>query len=244
MATPESVLSGVVEEDGDGEGLDERERLERTARAFSRTADRARRRLDEIIPQSRSVQQLGIVLGIGTDKAAMVKRLLEEEDEREIRLAQSQAEVIVSLFPLALEAAGVPVGPLRPVLGELLRRASEGGPLVVSPAVAEPAYAAVRDYFGRIVREELEAERRALPPGPGDEEVQVQEADVVEPDAESPVEEIADAEVVPKKSIEEQASEMTARIMEKMRAQAVDEQGFGVGWRESPGTFDARAPGF
>ena len=36
---------------------------------------------------------------------------------------------------------------------------------------------------------------------------------------------------------------MTARIMAKMKAEDADREPFGVGWRESPGTFDMKAPG-
>ena len=44
----------------------------------------------------------------------------------------------------------------------------------------------------------------------------------------APDEEIAEAEVV-EKSIEEQAAEVTARIMEKMRAEETEAGAFGVG---------------
>ena len=182
------VVSSDPVEDVAGEELDEREEMRRAVKALRRTAERARERLDQVIPTARGPQQIGVSLGIALDKAERLETLLQAAEEREIRLAQGQAEVIASLFPLALEAAGVPVGPFRPVLGDLLRRAGGGEPLVVSPAVAQPAYAAVRGYFERILRDELEAERRALPAGPDEPEEapsgSVDGVVVVDPDGE------------------------------------------------------------
>lgn len=236
LVTPEPVLSDLVEDEDDDEDLDEQERLRRAARAFSRTADRARRRLDEIIPQSRSVQQLGIVLGIGTDKAAMVKRLLEEEDEQQRRLGDDQAEMIVTVLQMFLRAVGVPITDAgRTVMRGLLGRATTGDVLVADPADAEQAAAEVFAHFERRVLRRLEEERRALPAGPDeDAEVQVQEADVVVVQP-LPDEEVVEAEVVDDRSIAEQAREMTERIMEKMRAEQAEQEGFGVGVHVSRG---------
>ena len=245
MAAPESVLSDFVEDEDVGEGLDERERLERTARAFSRTADRARRRLDEIIPQSRSVQQLGIVLGIGTDKAAMVKRLLEEEDEREVRLSEDQAQLVAEVLRMFVQALGLPVTDAgRGVIRGLLGRAAAGDVLLADPADAEEAQAEVFAHFERLVLRRLEEGRKQLPAGP--EEVEEVAEGVAFEDGVLKDEEIADAEVVePELSLEERAKQMAARICEKLNAQAVEEQGFGVGSLESrAGGFDMPRGGF
>lgn len=221
-------------------GEDWRAGRERTAHGAAQVAreaiEQARRDIRDGKPLR--AQQSMTAAGIAVDKLTIIENQLAAYEERQMRLVDGQAQVVAALFPIALAAAGVPVGPFRPVLGDLLRRASEGGPLVVSPAIAQPAYAAVRGYFERILRDELGEERRQLPAGP--EEVQVREADVVvEPDGESPAEEeTAEAEVVVEKSIEEQAREMTARIVAKMQADQVEREEFGVG------RLEPRAGGF
>jgi hypothetical protein len=221
--------------------------LSRTARAARRAAEKAIARLEEALPTARNPQALAVAVGVMTDKAAQLQRILDEEEERKARLAQGQAQVIAGLFPLALEAAGVPVGPFRPVLGELLRRASEGGPLAVSPAVAQPAYAAVRGYFERVLREELGEDRKALSAGPDEDEHDVA---TVDRDLESTVadatvgEELAYGEVVsdPERERPFDAAAVARRVFERIQAQEGGTD-FGVG-RHAPrsGGFDVEDP--
>ena len=247
------VLSDPVEVVAGGE-LDEREEMRRAVKALRRTAERARERLDQVIPTARGPQQIGVSLGIALDKAERLETLLQAAEDREIRLAQDQAEVIASLFPLALEAAGIPVAPFRPVLGELLRRAGEGGPLAVSPAVAQPAHAAVRGYFERILRDDLEAERRALPAGDDEDEPLAQKwaeslaagVEVIADAEPAPDEEpVVEAEVVDdERSLEERAAELAERVIARMQAEQTEREGFGVGVHEPRGGgFDMRIPG-
>ena len=162
-------------------GEDWRAGRERTAHGAAQVAreaiEQARRDIRDGKPLR--AQQSMTAAGIAVDKLTIIENQLAAYEERQMRLAEGQAQVVVEVFALALEAAGVPAGPFRPVLGELLRRAGRGEPLLVSPAVSEPARAAIRDYFERAVRREIEEERKALPAAPEDE-VQVQEADVVD----------------------------------------------------------------
>jgi hypothetical protein len=241
------VSSAPVSQEDDG---DLGAQLSRTAQAARRAAEKAIARLEEALPTARNPQALAVAVGVMTDKAAQLQRILDEEEERKARLAQGQAEVIAGLFPLALQAAGVPVDAFRPVLGELLRRAGEGGPLVVSPAVAQPAYAAVRGYFERIFREELEEDRWALPAGPDAvEEAEAQElCDALSAGGEVTVgavpdaEEVADAEVVDERSLDEQARELSARIMENMAEEERAEPWSALRTRTAPSTFSVDDP--
>ncbi len=253
MAPAAPVVSPVpVGEVDDG---DLGAQLSRTAQAARRAAEKAIARLEEALPTARNPQALAVAVGVMTDKAAQLQRILDEEEERKARLAQGQAEVIAGLFPLALEAAGVPVAPFRPVLGELLRRAGEGGPLTVSPAIAQPAYAAVRGYFERILREELEEERRMLAAGSSSDDEQ-DEAEarrlsdallaggevVVGADVPVPDSDVVEAEVVDERSIDEQAAELAERVMAKMNAEEGAEPWSALRTRIAPSTFSVDDP--
>ena len=213
-------------------------------RELEKTADLGIKELQATMRQgSRSPQSLAISIGIVLDKASQLAAAMRELEDREVRLAQDQAQLINVILGHALEALGIPTDPLRSVMRQLLEQATTGGPYFVSPAVAQQAYADIRQHFERIAG----AERRQLPAG------ELAEPDEVSPEnfadgvevkaAEGEGEEVTDAEVVvDERSIEQKAKALADRVIARMAAEEAEPE-FGVGHHaRRAGAFDISDP--
>lgn len=204
----------------DDDGVDLDEQLRRTAAAARRAAEKAIARLDEALPQSRNVQSIAVAIGVLSDKASMLERLLVEAEERKMRLAGDQAEVIAALLRAFVDALGLRGSKSAPrVIRALLTQASAGDVLVVSPADAEVLQAEVRERHCAGLRRGIEAERLALP-APDDELVEadpvkaitgdtdggevIEEADVVEDELSKP---LFDPDAIARKIAAEEAGD-------------------------------------
>ena len=234
-------------------GEDWRVGRERTAHGAAQVAreaiEQARRDIRDGKPLR--AQQSMTAAGIAVDKLTIIENQLAAYEERQTRLSQGQAEVVVEVLRLGLQAAGIPTDALRGVFRELFEQAGRGGPLSVSPAIGQPASVAVLTHFERITRVKLEAERKALaaPEISAPDNSREAGADGVvvdEPDhpGESLGEEVAEAEVVADgRSIEERAKELADRVIANMAAEQAKQEGFGVGRHPSrAGGFDIDDP--
>ena len=110
------------------------------AEAAWRAAQEALRRCGELIEDGdlRQAQSASVVYGVLVDKAEVLERAAQTASERQIRLAEAQAELIVRVIKSYHEAIGLTFGPAaRTTLSALLRRAEAGEPLVAPPGVEE-----------------------------------------------------------------------------------------------------------
>jgi hypothetical protein len=179
------------------------ERKEAGANATYRAATEALERVRELLKagEERKAKDAAIALGILLDKSGILENAAQAQQDRQLRLAQATGQQLAAIIHLAFEAIGIrPTESVRALVADLLRQASSGGPLVVSPALAQPAWSDVRERLRAEILQELEEERLALPaPSEPDEPDVVKEIEPepADPKRESSEDEITDADVMP-----------------------------------------------
>jgi len=89
------------------DGAFERRVLERAKRAV----EAGIRRLEELIPTAKGVQSIAISTGILLDKAAALDRIIAEAQEREVRIAERDAQMLVAMFKAYFTSLGLPETP-------------------------------------------------------------------------------------------------------------------------------------
>src|SRR5207248_482399 len=111
-------------------------------------------------------QRAMITAGIAADKTGQLSEAAERAEERAARLNEGQALKIAELLTAWCKALGIPLTASVSAVGrELLERAGREDVLVVSPVLAEPAAAEIRERMRTQLREEIEAHLRAEPHG-------------------------------------------------------------------------------
>jgi hypothetical protein len=161
------------------EGVDEVEWLRRAAVKTRDAVEAAIERLAEILPTARNARDVAIAAGVSIDKLEQLSRIVREVEDRQVRLSQTEGELVAAVIGQLLEAFGVHDLPVtaRLVRG-LLTQAASGATIVVAPTDSDEARRAVRQRIAAELRAEIErelheriapqiAETRGLP-APGD----------------------------------------------------------------------------
>jgi transposase-like protein len=108
---------------------------------------------------ARQAQSASVIFGVLVDKSEVLERAAQTAREREERLAETEAHLIIRVLRTYLESIGLSFGrPAASTLSAILRQAAAGEPLVAPPVAAE-ARAEVRRQVGS------EPRQRALPGG-------------------------------------------------------------------------------
>jgi hypothetical protein len=106
-------------------------------------------------------QRAALTMAITLDKSAMLEAGAQAAHDRDIRLRQENAALVAAVFELLLEAIGLRKSQAaKRCCADLLRQASRGEPMVVSPVDAEAVQAELRRRIGAELREEIEREFR------------------------------------------------------------------------------------
>jgi hypothetical protein len=164
VSPPEPDAQQDVEEPLD-EPLDELERTRRSAAAAHAVASRAIRKTDDLLAEGKASEARNAAAagGIWADKARGWDELIAAAEQHNVRITEEQMTMVVAVIELYFDAVGLPFAQgsaARRLLAEMLRQAEAGKPVPASPALAEPAYRAVRDAIGAELREEIERELR------------------------------------------------------------------------------------
>jgi hypothetical protein len=113
--------------------------------------------------KTADAQRAALTMAILTDKSGVLEEAARREEERLVRIAEGQAQLLVAVIRAYFEAVGLTLGPAaRQTLAHLLRQAKDGAPPSPSAEAAE-ARAEVR----RQVGSGLDAGPPLLPPGTG-----------------------------------------------------------------------------
>jgi hypothetical protein len=103
-----------------------------------------------------------LTMAILTDKSGVLEEAAGREEERQLRIAGGQAQLLVAVIEQYFEAVGLTLGPAaRQTLAHLLRQAKDGAPLS-PPAEAEEAKREIRERMGTQL-----GGLSLLPPGAG-----------------------------------------------------------------------------
>jgi hypothetical protein len=138
------------------------------ARSTWRVAERATRKALELLDKGDTLgaQRAMITAGIAADKTGQLSEAAGRARERAARLNEGQAMKIAELLTAWCKALGIPLpASVRAVGRELLERAGREDVFGVSPVLAEPAAAEIRDRLRAQLRGEIEADLRAEPSG-------------------------------------------------------------------------------
>ena len=137
--------------------------LARLKAKAQRGAEQALDRLDDIVPRATGVQSLAVTSGVLIDKRQQLVAAIQADEDRQQRLAAEQGQTIAALITLSYEALGLETtDPIRDVIADLLRRASRGEPLAVSPSLAAAAQADVARQLSTLATA-IEDPRDAIP---------------------------------------------------------------------------------
>lgn len=113
--------------------------------------------------KTADAQRAALTMAILTDKSGVLEEAARREEERQIRIAEEQAQLLVAVIRMYFEAVGLTLGPAaRQTLAHLLRQAKDGAPQS-PPAEAAEARADIR----RQVGSGLDVGPPLLPPGMG-----------------------------------------------------------------------------
>jgi transposase-like protein len=83
-------------------------------------------------------QRAALTMAILTDKSGVLEEAACREEERQVRIAEGQAQFLVAVIRVYFGAVGLTLGPAaRQTLAQLLRQATDGGAL--SPPAEAPA---------------------------------------------------------------------------------------------------------
>jgi hypothetical protein len=144
------------------------ERMARTMELAKDTAEELIRQLRKVAGQARSPQSLAIATGVLLDKAAALEAMIATAQEREVAVAEREAELIAQVIKRFVVAAVGPgmLGDLeRKIVRSLLRQAAvdlSGGTLDIDVSDAErlrsEAKARLRAEIKAELRQEWEAE--------------------------------------------------------------------------------------
>lgn len=250
-AATEVVSIEPLELEPEPESDDPIERLQVLAREQRQIAALANKQTDALLRMMKGTEARNTASAgkYATSAAVELERAVREEREHWVRMDELQAAVLAEHVRRLLDPLGARSGSLASLvrwwLGTLGDVYVDESGVVNSPQcppeVAGSARAALWASFEGEIRREVEEglRRRAQERSEGDAVVD-ELADAAY--STKPVE--AEAVEPKKKSLEQEAKEMAARICARMQAQAVDQESFGVGWRESSASsFDQRAPG-
>jgi hypothetical protein len=98
--------------------------------------------------KTADAQRAALTMAILTDKSAVLEEAARREEERQLRIDEGQAQLLVAVIRMYFEAVGMTLGPAaRQTLAHLLRQAKDGGPLS-PPAEAEEAKREIRERIG------------------------------------------------------------------------------------------------
>lgn len=206
------------------DGLDEFET--RLLEPAKRAVEAGVQRLEELIPTAKGVQSIAISSGILIDKIRQLDQTIAEARERETRIAERDAALIVQSIEHYFEVLGLPFAAgsaARRTWGTLMRQVGNGEVWSVPPMAVEAVAELEREMRGRwgyglrqeiraelepVIREEIAAEvrreARAEFEAEREREGSVQRAlpaPVAEPDPEVPDE--SDVEVLSGEVVEE-----------------------------------------
>jgi hypothetical protein len=113
--------------------------------------------------KTADAQRAALTMAILTDKSGVLEEAARREEERQVRIAEEQAQLLVAVIRMYFEAVGLTLGPAaRQTLAHLLRQAKDGAPLS-SPVEAEGAQHEIRERMGT----QLGDVPPLLPPGTG-----------------------------------------------------------------------------
>jgi hypothetical protein len=111
--------------------------------------------------KTADAQRAALTMAILTDKSGVLEEAARREEERQVRIAEGQGQLLVAVIRMYFGAVGLTLGPAaRQTLAHLLRQATGGAPL------SQPAEAAeARADIIRQVGSGLDAEPPLLPSG-------------------------------------------------------------------------------
>jgi hypothetical protein len=98
--------------------------------------------------KTADAQRAALTMAILTDKSGVLEEAARREEERLVRIAEEQAQLLVAVIRVYFQAVGLTLGPAaRQTLAHLLRQAMDGAPLS-PPAEAAEARAEIRRQVG------------------------------------------------------------------------------------------------
>jgi hypothetical protein len=98
--------------------------------------------------KTADAQRAALTMAILTDKSGVLEEAARREEERQLRIAEGQAQLLAAVIRMYFEAVGLTLGPAaRQTLAHLLRQATDGAPLS-PPAEAEEAKRESRERVG------------------------------------------------------------------------------------------------
>jgi hypothetical protein len=98
--------------------------------------------------KTADAQRAALTMAILTDKTGVLEEAARREQERQLRIAEGQAQLLVAVIRMYFEAVGLTLRPAaRQTLAHLLRQAKDGAPLS-PPAEAAEARAEIRRQVG------------------------------------------------------------------------------------------------
>jgi hypothetical protein len=98
--------------------------------------------------KTADAQPAALTMAILTDKSGVLEDAVRREEERQLRIAEGQAQLIAEVIGMYFGAVGLTLGPAaRETLAHLLRQAKGGAPLS-PPAEAEEAKREIRERVG------------------------------------------------------------------------------------------------
>jgi hypothetical protein len=111
--------------------------------------------------KTADAQRAALTMAILTDKSGVLEEAARREEERQVRIAEGQGQLLVAVIRMYFGAVGLTLGPAaRQTLAHLLRQATGGAPL------SQPAEAAeARADIIRQVGSGLDGEPPLLPSG-------------------------------------------------------------------------------
>jgi hypothetical protein len=98
--------------------------------------------------KTADAQRAALTMAILTDESGVLEEAARREEERQVRIAEGQAQLLVAVIEQYFEAVGLTLGPAaRQTLAHLLRQAKDGTP-PSPPAEAAGARADIRRQVG------------------------------------------------------------------------------------------------
>jgi hypothetical protein len=163
---PTSAVGAPADLERDDTPLDRIEWLRRDASRARGVVARAIRETERLLDAGKAndARNAAASGGIWADKAARLEELIQAEEDRRVRIAEGQGELVAALLELFLrDALRVPLADAaRRVLRRLLEAADAGAPLVVDPSDGERAAGELRERVAAELRD-VTGERRGLP---------------------------------------------------------------------------------
>jgi hypothetical protein len=124
--------------------------------------EKLRALLDE--GKTSDLQRVAIAWAVALDKSAMLEAAAAAAEERQLRLARADAELIVAALRTVFDGAGLPWTQCKPLIAAVLKQAEAGEPLSAPEPAASHARAAIRQVIEAELAAAAQADARALPP--------------------------------------------------------------------------------